>query len=67
MKIRIREKEGFRLLLYVPNRLVLWGIKRKIPGLSMDTRKVRKLLKQYRGMTILECEEHTGDYVRIKL
>ncbi len=67
MKLRIRQKDGLKFPIYIPNRLILWIIQRKIPGYAMDNRKFLKLLRQYRGMTILECEEHTGDYVRIKL
>ncbi len=67
MKLKIREKGGYTIPLYVPNRLVLWVLKRKVPGLVMDTHTVLKLLRKYRGMTVLEAKEHHGNYVKIKL
>lgn len=67
MKLRIRQKGGFKLPLYIPNRLILWIIRKKIPGIAMDTHKVLKLLKQYRGTTLLEFKEQRGEYYRIKL
>ncbi len=67
MKLKIREKSGHTIPLWVPNRLVFWILKRKIPELQIDSHRVLKLLRKYRGMTILEVEEHRGDYVRIKL
>ena len=67
MKLTIRQKGSFKIPIYVPNRLVLWVIKRKWPELPMDSKKVLKELRRYRGMTILEFEERKGEYVRIKL
>ncbi len=67
MKLKIRDKGGRHRWFYVPNRVMLWALKRKAPGMEMDTHKVLKLLRKYRGMTILEVQERRGDYIRIKL
>ena len=67
MKLKVREKGGHTIPLWIPNRVVLWVLKRKMPELQIDTQRVLKLLRKYRGMTILEAKEHRGDYVRIKL
>ena len=71
MKLKMRTKGGkkypFCIPVYIPNRLILWFIRKKIPGYEMDTRKILKLLKQYHGMTIMEFKEHRGESYRIKL
>lgn len=65
MKIWIREAQGHTIPIPVPTRLVLYSLKRKMP--ELDTDRVFRLLRKYRGMDILTVEEHNGDYVRIRL
>ena len=67
MKLKVREKGRRALWLYVPNWLMLKILKRRLPGAALDDRRVKKLLRQYRGMTILEVSERSGDYVKIQL
>ncbi len=71
MKLRIRQKGRLKypryIPIYIPNRLILWMIRKKIPSYEMDTRKLLKLLRHYRGTTLLEFKEHRGEYYRVKL
>ena len=68
MKLQIRQKGSrFKYPMYIPNRLILWVIRKKVPGYAMDTRKLLKLLRRYRGTTLLEFEERRGEYYRIRL
>lgn len=67
MKLKVREKGRRALWLYVPNWLMLKILKRRLPGAALDDRRVKKLLRRYRGMTVLEVNEQGGDYVEIRL
>lgn len=71
MRISVTTESGHRIWVPVPKHLAVhmlsFSLKKTHPDFKLNKRELFRVLRRYKGMTIVEVEQAGGDKVKIKI